>query len=193
MKRDSVQINDSLPLFPSAKAAAYFALNYASLAYQLPATNRMASISTGGGKGLGGLDGAAQAGMVRAELAAIGITGESIIVAEMAHKTKPCGCKAPCCSGEVNNVEWASAIGLLSNLLKEIKIGPAHFIVRTNLLRRYFGVDISISDIARQSGLSRDTVTTYNARVVTFLKAEKKLAWIQFDQRLIECGMIEKN
>jgi hypothetical protein len=179
------------PLFASAASAAAFALNFSSESYQTSAVNRMAGTPAPSGKGLGGLDGAAQSGMIRAELAGIGFMGEAIIVAEMAHKTKPCPCKAPCCSGEIVNREWAAAIGLLSNFLKETKIAPAYFIVRTNLLRRYFGVDISISEIARHSQLSRDTITAYNAKVTSFLKVEKKLAWAQFDQRLMERGIID--
>ena len=179
------------PLFNSAASALTFALNYSSQSFQSSAVNRMAGTPRPTGRGLGGLDGAAQAGMVRAELAAIGILGESIIVAEMAHKTRPCECKAPCCSGEVTNAEWAASIGVLSNVLKELKICPSHFIVRSNLLRRFFGVEISISEIAKQSGLSRDTITTYNAKLVSVLKAEKKRAWSALDQRLIECGMID--
>jgi len=180
-------------LFTSAASAAAFALNFSSLSYQKSAVNRMVGTPPPVGKGLGGLDGAAQAGMVRAELASIGLIGEAIIVADIAHKIKPCACKAPCCSGEVTNPEWAAAIGLLSNYLQEMKIGPSHFIVRMNLVRRFFGVDVSISEIARSTGLSRDTITTYNAKVVPFLKAEKKLAWVQFDQKLIESGMIDGN
>ena len=36
---------------------------------------------------------------------------------------------------------WQFRYGVLSNVLKELKICPSHFIVRSNLLRRFFGVE----------------------------------------------------
>lgn len=190
MRRDLVGV-DNEPLFSSAAAAVAFALNFTGHSYQSAMINRMAGTPAPTGRGLGGLDGAAQAGMIRAELASIGVLGEAIITAEMAQRTKPCSCRAPCCSGEVTNVEWSASIGVLSNLMKDLKICPSHFVVRANLLRRFFGVDISISEIARQSGLSRDTITAYNSKLVSVLKPEKKRAWAEFDRRLIERGIID--
>jgi hypothetical protein len=180
------------PLFESAAAAAAFALNFSGENYQLAAINRMAQPSVSSGKGLSGLDGAAQAGMIRAELEAVGLLGESIIIADIAPKTKPCFCKAACCSGEVLNPEWAAAIGVLSNIAKELKICPAYMNVRHNLLRRFFGVALEITEIARMCGVSRETVSIHNSKLVSAFKLLKKKAWADFDHRLLQAGMIEK-
>jgi hypothetical protein len=180
------------PLFASAAAAAAFALNFNDQNYQKPALGRLIGTPPPPGKGLGGLDGAAQAGMVRAELATIGLIGEAIIVADIAHKTKPCSCKALCCSGEVTNPEWSAAIGLLSNLAKELKVCPSYMNVRANLLRRFFGVPLEITEIARMCGLSRETVSVHNAKLTSVFTPLKKRAWTDFDERLVDVGMIEK-
>jgi hypothetical protein len=185
-------INDlSEPLFASAAAAVAFALNFTGQNYQKAAINRMFGAPGPVGKGLGGLDGAAQAGMIKAELAAVGLLGEAIIVAEMAPKTRPCDCKALCCSGEITNPEWAASIGVLSNVAKELKICPAYMNVRANLLRRFFGVDLEITEIAKMCGVSRDTVSTHNSKLVSTFTALKKKAWADFDARLVNVGMIE--
>jgi len=178
------------PLFASAAAAAAFALNFSGQSYQRPLTDRMAQPSPSRGKGLYGLDGAAQAGMIRAELATLGLIGEAIITAEMANRTKPCSCRAPCCAGHLTNPEWAAAIGLLSNVAKELKICPNHMNVRSNLLRRFFGVPVEITEIAKLCGVTRDTVYNHNAKLITWLKPLRKKAWSEFDAHLIERGLI---
>lgn len=58
--------------FTRAHAALVFALNFASDCYDRPVMNRLADGPRAAGKGLAGLDGAAQAGMVRAEAEASG-------------------------------------------------------------------------------------------------------------------------
>jgi len=191
MRRDLITVDDQ-PLFTSAASAAAFALNFAGENLQKAAVNRLAGTPAAPGRGLGGLDGAAQAGMIRAELEAVGLLGESIIIADIAPKTKPCFCKAACCSGEVLNPEWAAAIGVLSNIAKELKICPAYMNVRHNLLRRFFGVALEITEIARMCGVSRETVSIHNSKLVSAFKLLKKKAWADFDHRLLQAGMIEK-
>jgi hypothetical protein len=191
MNRNLPTAQDS-PLFDSAAAAVAFALNFSGENYQKAAINRLGAAPLPQSRGLGGLDGAAQAGMIRAELASIGLLGESIIVAEMAPKTRPCACRASCCSGEVANPEWAAAIGVLSNIAKEMKICPAYMNVRANLLKRFFGVSLDITEIARMCGVSRETVSIHNSKLVSAFKLLKKKAWADFDHRLLQAGMIEK-
>lgn len=179
-------------LFDSAVAAIKFALNYSGQNYQRAGINQLSGGPAPKGRGLGGLDGAAQAGMIRAELATIGLVGEAFIVAEMAVKTKPCFCKAACCSGEVTNPEWAAAIGVLSNVAKDLKLCPAHVNVRTNIIRRFFGVPLDITDIAKRCGVCRETVSSHNSRLVSTFALLRKKAWADFDTRLLDIGMIRK-
>jgi hypothetical protein len=179
------------PLFNSAASAAAFALNFRGENLQKSSVNKLACGPSLPGLGLGGLDGAAQAGMVRAELAAIGLLGEAIIVAEMASKTRPCSCKAPCCSGDVMNPEWAAAISLLSNVAKELKIAPAYMNLRIHLLKRFFGFPLEITETAKVCGVSRETASTHNSKLVQTFTPLKKKAWADFDARLQKSGMIE--
>jgi hypothetical protein len=130
--------------------------------------------------------------MIRAELAAIGLMGEAIIVAEIASRTRPCSCKAPCCSGDVINPEWASAISFLANVAKELKIAPAYMNVRMLLLKRFFGLPLEITEIAKLCGVSRETASSHNSKLVQAFTALKKKAWADFDSRLQKTGMIER-
>ena len=87
-------------LFRSTQDALLFAFRHAGQAYDRPLMLRMADASRGSGAGLAGLDGAAQAGMIRAEVAALGRLHEAVLVARFADRAIPCQCKAACCSGE---------------------------------------------------------------------------------------------
>jgi len=186
------QLPSEAPLFTSAASAAAFALNFSGVNLQKSSVNRLIGSPSPEGRGLGGLDGAAQAGMIRAELAAIGFLGEAMIVADIASRTRPCLCKAPCCSGDVINPEWAAAINLLASVAKELKIAPAYMNVRILLLKRFFGLPLEITEIAKVCGVSRETASSHNSKLVQAFTALKKKAWADFDTQLQKTGMIER-
>ena len=102
-------------LFRSAQDALLFAFRHAGQAYDRPMMLRMADTSRGAGAWLAGLDGAAQAGMIRAEVASLGRLYEAVIVARFADRSIPCQCKAACCSGERLNGEWINAVAYLAD------------------------------------------------------------------------------
>lgn len=76
--------------------------------------------SSSSGKGLAGFDGAAQAGMIRAEVERPGRLEKAFIIAYFASHYLPCYCGRPCCSGKRSNSEWLQAMGVLSSHLKEV-------------------------------------------------------------------------
>jgi hypothetical protein len=86
-----------MELFQNADAALKFALRYSSQQYaQTPMAKRLKSNgSIGSGKGLVGLDGAAQAGMVRARLERMGKEQQACLVARFSARVEDC----PCCGG----------------------------------------------------------------------------------------------
>lgn len=86
------------PLFESAHGALVFAFNFSGQCYDRPMMNRLASPAVGSGKGLVGLDGAAQAGMIRAEVQTLGKLAEAIIIARIAPRTVPCHCRSARCA-----------------------------------------------------------------------------------------------
>lgn len=108
------------PLFKSAHDALVFAFNYSGQQYGKTQMSKIVTAGTGTGKGLSGLDGAAQAGMIRAEVRRLGEIGEAILTARYAPGSIPCpGCTCPVCPGEHPNLEWTAAIKTLEEYLKK--------------------------------------------------------------------------
>ena len=77
-------MTDATPPFDSYIDALIFAFNASSENYDRPYMNRVAAPAVGSGRGLGGLDGAAQAGMIRAEVRDLGRMREAILLARFA-------------------------------------------------------------------------------------------------------------
>jgi hypothetical protein len=160
-------------LFRSTQHALLFAFRHAGQAYDRPLMLRMADATRGPGAGLVGLDGAAQAGMIRAEVADLGRLYEAVIVARFADRSIPCQCKAACCSGERLNGEWINAVAYLADYVRTSALAGC---VSTGLLRReyvarYFAKDRreSIRDIAGRHGVDQRTAGAHAGRVAIFL------------------------
>lgn len=96
------------PLFKSPHAALTFAYSKRH-GYERPLMNRMGAASNPG-NGLGGLDGAGQAGLIRAEVQRLGELREALVIARFAPRIFPCSCKSACCKGYRPNREWQAAI-----------------------------------------------------------------------------------
>lgn len=164
---------------------------------------RMATPPGRSGKGLGGLDGAAQSGMIRSELKAIGQTGEAILIARTAPRTIPCDCQRLCCAGHKPNAEYENAIGYLMQVAMEHLAGHlSHYQLRRAILEKHFGAKISVTDVAEDCGVSRATASAHNTKLLSWLRgtpgkngqpayvgAEHR-AWEALTERLRHAGMI---
>lgn len=183
---------ESDPLFSSAHAALVFTFNFSSACYDRPAMNKMAAPAVGTGKGLGGLDGAAQAGFVRAELKLMGAIGEAMLTARVAPKFMPCECRRPCCAGNTPNVEYVEAINTLTRYaLTKIPGCLSHAQMRKAIVERHFGAPLQLSDIADKCGVNKNTAVSHNATITKAFIAEESAAWATFEDRLTQCGMVE--
>ena len=102
-------------LFNSTHAALTYAFNYAG--QQSPKTPLMSLIKNPGdgqlgtGKGLMGLDGAAQAGMILAEVCRLSDEQHNVIVARYGRVMHEC----KCCGQDAPSDEWRAAIDALSH------------------------------------------------------------------------------
>lgn len=164
------EMNLTEPLFENAHGALVFALNFSGQAYDRPMMNRLASPAIGSGKGLVGLDGAAQAGMIRAEVQALGKLGEAILFARIAPRTTPCHCRSACCAGHRPNREWTNAIAYLADHVRTTALAGC---VSNGLLRREYVVRhftrkeerISLEALAEKHDIDRHTVGAHAAKV----------------------------
>lgn len=182
----------SEPLFRSAHEALVFAFNYSGQAYDAPLMNRMAwEPQNRPTKGLAGLDGAAQAGMIKAELSRLAPVYQAALTARVLPRSERCECKSPCCSGERPNPEWSGAVNELAMFAIGALSGMVtHQKMRRGLVARYFGAEVRIIKLAERLRLNRDVVGQCNAKIVSLLKEVEGRAWHEIDQRLIAAKMI---
>ncbi len=159
--------------FTSGHDALVFAFNVSDQAYDRPMMNRMASPSQGKG-GLAGLEAPAQAGMIRAEVKAMGRLPEAILIARVAPRTKPCSCRAACCSGHKPNKEWTDAIAYLADYVRTTIYSGCviNGMMRREYLVRYFtrkDERVSLEALAQKYDIARNTVSAHNAKVAMWL------------------------
>jgi hypothetical protein len=194
-------------LFQSANGALVFAFNFSGQAYDRPTMNRMAAPSLGNGKGLVGLDGAGQAGMILAEVKAMGKMAESILIARLAPRSTGCECRAACCSGQKPNKAWTDAISFLADHVRTTALAGciANGMMRREYVVRYFTRKddrTSLEALADKYDIARNTVSSHSAKVAIYLggaQARKdkpatpgfeSIAFNAIEDRLREIGMV---
>lgn len=160
-------------LFTSAHSALVFAYNFSGQSYDRPMMNRLAASSPGTGKGLVGLDGAGQAGMIRAEVKAMGKLAEAILIARIAPHSTPCQCRSSCCSGHRPNKEWTDSIATLSDHVRNTALAGciANGLMRREYVVRYFSKKeerISLEALAEKYEIDRHTVSAHAGKVMGY-------------------------
>ena len=158
------------PLFESAHGALVFAFNFSGQCYDRPMMNRLASPAIGSGKGLVGLDGAAQAGMIRAEVQTMGKLAEAIIIARIAPRSVPCHCRSACCAGHRPNKEWTDAISVLADYVRTTALAgcTANGMLRREYVVRYFSRKderVSLEVLAERHDVARNTISAHASKV----------------------------
>ena len=184
-------VQNEEPLFRGTKACLAFAMNY-SAGISGPSWAKMGKPNPEG-RGLVGLDGAAQAGMIQAELSRLVPARRWILVARMAVPRLPCACRRPCCVGYVERREWGEAVDALAEyvLTRGLTGTVSHFHLRRIIVMRYFGDLRGLTTIAKQAGVNRDTASLYNKRVVEHLAKEERMAWLEIGNYLEAAGLVE--
>lgn len=163
--------------FTSGHDALVFAFNVSDQAYDRPMMNRLAAPSFGKG-GLSGLEAPAQAGMIRAEVQAMGKLAEAILIARIAPRSMPCHCRQSCCSGKKPNKEWVDAISYLADHVRTTALAgcAANGMLRREYVVRYFTRKddrISLEALAEKHDIHRDTASSHAAKVALMLGGAK--------------------
>lgn len=137
------------PLFKSTHDALVFAFSYAGQqSPKTPMTSLMRTAQIGSGKGLSGLDGAAQAGFILAEVCRLPDDQHNVIVARYDRVTHEC----KCCGNEVNSEEREAAIDALSHC---VELEGVHRKVRLMIVRKIMcGGKLQYDLLARQYSLA---------------------------------------
>lgn len=190
LKNKPTSLTDD-PLFRTTNGALLFALNYTHGGMKKPSL----TVLMGGGRkgrGLSGLDGAAQAGMIQLELAHLPDQRRALLVARYAVATVPCECGRPCCRRWIENPEWSEPINWLTQYVLEAGLtgNISHYRFRRALVSRHFGVKESFITMAAQSGVERHTAGERYKKIHEHLKDEEKKARWELEGILQKGGVV---
>lgn len=185
-----------MTLFENTEQALVFAFNYTG---QNCITARLSlEPFPTTGKGLGGLNGAAQAGMIRREVSSAGRLIESLITAKYAPMWRPCSCGHACCSGKIENKEWAEAIPyIVLDVCKNALHGADRATVVWCVKAYYSGVRPSATLIASYAGVHVSTITRQMKDIKTYLRGTRgregmdAVAYRMVDRILMDKGVVE--
>lgn len=161
------------PLFKSTHNALLFAFNFSAQQYERPMMNRMADDPVDYvSKGLSGMDGAAQAGMVFAKLERLQPLHQYIVFATYAPRVIRCECRHPCCAGHKPNELWNACIRMIEEaaIIQALPGCVSHRVLRRGIVRRAFGdKSIVLADLAEKAGVNKNTATEHNSKVLQWL------------------------
>jgi hypothetical protein len=184
---------DREALFEYGRSALRFALNFTH--GSLKETFLARAMKGGGrpGRGLAGLDGAAQAGMIKQLLHLLDPVRRDFIIARFTIPRSPCPCKAPCCSGYRETPDWGRAIESLTDFVLRAGLTKAisHHRLRKAVVIKYFGVRVRLVDVAEHCGVDSDTAGALNRRVKDRFRDEEALAEEAVHGHLLAAGIIE--
>lgn len=132
------------PLFDSTWAALAFAFRYSTQQYQPTPMARLMRGSIGSGKGLAGLEGAGQAGIIRAEVEKLPTFERCAVVARFAIENKE---------------RYDAMLGLIVPATACLGTGVHNRRMVDNLVQRYFGARCFLKDLAATHDVHPDTMT----------------------------------
>jgi hypothetical protein len=159
------------PLFKTTHDALTFAFAYSGQQYDRSAMARAMVGATPAGKGLSGVDGAGQAGMIRRKVASLGPVWEAILQVRYAPRMQPC-----CACGK-DRLSDAFTGGV--RVIQEAAVGAAlsgqlsNRALRTAIVARAFGLEESLVQVAEECGVARNTASKHNGLIIAWLRGKK--------------------
>lgn len=179
------------PLFRSHREALTFAYNFSHGTMKPSALTTMMGGPKRAGRGLGGLDGAAQAGMIKAEVSKLPPVQAACVAARFSPKQLKCACRSPCCTGSKPNPEYLVALTTIAAIAKNSLHGLTKDVrLRQGIAQRYFGETFSLVDLGNRCGVNRDTASVHANKMMAFLKAQEELGLAEMETRLKLAGVV---
>lgn len=161
------------PLFASAHNALLFAFNFSAQQYERPMMNRMADDPVAHvSKGLGGMDGAAQAGMIMSKILKLPPLHQYIVFATYAPRLIDCSCTRSCCTGRKPNEYWHACIRMIEEaaITQALAGCISHRVLRRGIVQRAFGdKNVVLADLADKAGVNQGTASNHASRVRLWL------------------------
>lgn len=181
-------------LWDSPHAALAFGFRYSSDQYPPTALAKMIGRSGDRppSRGLSGVDGAAQAGMIIAEVLELrNAAHQYALAARFATRGQPCVCGSPCCSKYRRSELWDRCIAELAEIgLGHLSGHMSNIRLRRTIVARYFGERVNVEVMAERCRVHRNTASSQQAKLVEWLKALEKDAMNAITNAMAEKGMV---
>lgn len=153
------------------------------------------SLSDTGRQPLAGLDRAHLAGYILATFERLDVSHKMVLKGLLLQSTFDCSCGAPCCQRWRRNPLWAATVvetveylKSVGDVLRDGKRGlSTQPELRLAIVEQFYTKDErSLTDIARQYGVSMTTAARHREWICEYLAQEENAAWLQlapiFDQ-----------
>lgn len=164
------------PLFRSAHDALKFAFLFSGQQYPLTIMAKMMRGIVGSGKGLVGLDGALQAGLICLMVKELPVARQDALVARYAVDSDP---------------RWIDAVRRLAVEPTVAPSGVSNRLERQALVARYFGAKVNIGEVAEKVGVDRRTVGNHQRAMRDKLRILEELAYGELTDIMASRGVIE--
>lgn len=180
------QVITEAPLFESAHHALVFAFNYSGQqSPRSPMTGLMGTHGIGNGKGLSGLDGAAQAGMVFAEFDKLAKPHQQVLRVRFGKNEQEC----PCCGINAPCTDWTESVDALSRCAE---LDGVHRAARHAMVTKAVcGIKgVSMADLANRHQMVERTLRHQMQLLRRKLEKLESEAMNAFDNLLRDIGMV---
>lgn len=177
-------INDGQAVFETMRSAVLFAFNFSTEQYGQMPLARLQRSSIGSGKGLVGHDGAAQAGMVLAQVSRLTPIERAAIVARFSARSELCRC----CGGQKPTALWQEAVEQLASGV--LPVGVSNYRFRLDLVAKHFGVSMRFDELATRHALSRNTISEHYRTTTRRLADIEAQAQAAIDDALQLSGIV---
>jgi hypothetical protein len=175
-------MSDSTQLFKNSHEALTFAFNYSSQQYALsPMSKLMTAGAIGSGKGLVSQDGAAQAGLIRAQVDKLSAEQRACIIGRYSPRFAECQC---CGSRDKVLQEYQEAISTLGQWAVSAFTGMSVRTARECVVRSYFEKTLTIKSIAEKSKIGKSTLYDYRSKIINGLKEIDHAAQVKLGEFL---------
>ena len=170
------------PLFKSTYDALRFAYNFNGTNFSSP---KIGIQPSGNGNGLGGLDGAAEAGNIKRIVNSHSQWIRALIECRFLPSRLPCSCRRPCCCGWAINSEWKQAVLTLSKddgIVSNAFSFSGDALYRMDLIGRYFSriqEKEPIADIAARARVNERTARRHYSLLIKLLRGTSTAAGME--------------
>jgi hypothetical protein len=179
-------------IFKSAQEAIMFACNFSSQQYAMsPMAKLLQGPSRGSGRGLVGLDGAGQAGMVFAELQRIDYWQLAVLVTGKLARSERCDCRRTCCRGWKLNPIFEEAVNQLADYVA-LTLTPVPPVkeFRVAVIMKYFGEKTDPLETARHLAIKKSAAERHITAIRKCIRDLEKSGLTALSTRLDEIGML---